>query len=196
MKKNILFILHLPPPTHGSSMVGKYIQDSKQINTLFVTKYINLGTSKSIKDIGKNPLSKIVSYLNIILQTLKHLLKFKPDMVYLAITAKGIGFYKDFVVAFIIKLFRVQLVLHFHNKGVKLHQDKKIDNFLYKAVFKNAKVILLSNFLYTDIQKYVCEQNVYYCANGVPKIDIIDNARNKIWMLEGYLLKQRLYEEA
>jgi hypothetical protein len=36
MKKNkILFILHLPPPVHGAAMMGKYIQESKIINTKF-----------------------------------------------------------------------------------------------------------------------------------------------------------------
>ena len=28
----VLFILHMPPPVHGASMVGKYIHDSKIIN--------------------------------------------------------------------------------------------------------------------------------------------------------------------
>lgn len=174
MKNKILFILHIPPPVHGSSMVGKYIMDSNQINTAFDTKYINLGTSKSIDDIGKKPLAKIVSYLKIVLQTIKQMLVFKPDMAYLAITAKGIGFYKDVIVAFIIKLFGAQLILHFHNKGVRLHQHKKVDNFLYKAVFKKAKVILLSKYLYPDIKKYVTKENVYYCPNGVPLISDIN----------------------
>lgn len=31
----VLFILHMPPPVHGASMVGKYIHDSKIINNAF-----------------------------------------------------------------------------------------------------------------------------------------------------------------
>ena len=61
MKSKILFILHLPPPVHGSSMVGQYIKDSKVvINTSFDAQYINLSTSKTIDEIGKNPLLKLV----------------------------------------------------------------------------------------------------------------------------------------
>jgi len=178
-KKKLLCILHLPPPVHGSSMVGRYIKDSVKINYEFNTKYINLGTSKSIGDVGKKPLSKIISYLKIVFKTIKQLILFKPDIVYLAITAKGIGFYKDFIIALITKLFGIQLVLHFHNKGVQLYQHKKIDNFLYKTVFKKAKVILLSKFLYPDIQKYVSKENVYYCANGVPLLNTFDNVKVK-----------------
>ncbi len=168
--KRVLFILHLPPPVHGSSMVGKYIKDSKLINQVVETNYINLGTSKTIDEIGKNPLGKIRAYVHIVFKTLKSLLFFKPDIVYLAITAKGIGFYKDSLIALLVKLFGVKLVLHFHNKGVVVAQDKFVDNLLYKRVFKNTKVILLSKYLYYDVQKYVSEQNVYFCANGIPLI--------------------------
>lgn len=180
MKNKILFILHLPPPIHGSSVVGKYINECVKINSEFETQYINLGTSKSIDDIGKKPLSKIVSYFKITIQTIKQLLIFKPKIVYFAITAKGIGFYKDVIIALIVKLFGFQLLLHFHNKGVSVHQHKKIDNFLYKLVFKNTKVILLSKLLYPDIQKYVGKENVYYCANGVPKISDFNSSKGKI----------------
>ena len=63
MKPKILFILHLPPPVHGSSMVGQYIKDSKIINTSFVAQYINLSTSKTVDEIGKYPILKIGSCL-------------------------------------------------------------------------------------------------------------------------------------
>ena len=168
MKNKILFILHLPPPVHGSSMVGKYIQDSQIINKTFSTRFINLGTSQSVNEIGKNPLLKITRYLKILVSFIHKMVKFKPDLIYLAITAKGIGFYKDLPIALIAKLFRKKLVLHYHNKGVKTHQNKFLDNKLYKLLFKSTKVILLSELLYDDVKKYVDEQNVYYCPNGIP----------------------------
>lgn len=170
MNKKVLFILHLPPPVHGSSMVGQYIKDSVLVNQEFDGRYINLGTSKTIDEIGKNPLKKVGAYLTIVVSTFKQLFFFKPDVVYLAITAKGIGFYKDVVIAFLAKLFGVSLVLHFHNKGVSENQDRFLDNLLYKILFKNTKVILLSKYLYYDIKKYVKEAAVFYCPNGIPEI--------------------------
>ena len=35
MKPTILFILHMPPPVHGASMMGKYIHDSEVVNGAF-----------------------------------------------------------------------------------------------------------------------------------------------------------------
>jgi len=175
VNKKILFILHLPPPVHGSSLVGEFINKSNIINTTFNCKYINLGTSKSIDEIGKSGFKKMILYISIIFRTLNQLIAFKPDLVYLAMTAKGIAFYKDMVMVFLAKLFGIQLVIHFHNKGVSVNQNKSIDNFLYKRVFKNTKVILLSKYLYPDIKKYVKKENVFYCPNGIPAIGSNEN---------------------
>ncbi len=166
--KKILFILHIPPPIHGSSIIGQQIKESKVINDKFECKYVNLGTSKSVDEIGKNHFSKIFIYLNILFSTTKNLIYFRPDLCYIAITAKGVAFYKDAIIAILVKLFGVKVIYHFHNKGVSNYQHKFWYNILYRLVFKNSSVILLSKYLYYDIKKYVAESDVYYCPNGIP----------------------------
>jgi glycosyltransferase involved in cell wall biosynthesis len=167
-KKKILFIIHFPPPIHGSSMVGEYIKDSRIINSSFDAQYINLSTSKTVDEIGKNPLVKISRYIQIISKVIIKLIRYNPETVYLAITAKGLGFYKDFPITLLSKLFGKKLVLHYHNKGVNLKQDLFFYNFMYRILFKNTKVILLSKRLYGDVKKYVKIENVFFCANGIP----------------------------
>lgn len=180
-KNKILFILHIPPPVHGSSMVGKYIKESSVVNSNFFTQYINLGTSTSIKDIGKKPFKKIFAYLSIIYHVIGKLFFFRPKIVYIAITAKGIGFYKDALIVLLLKIFKIPLIYHFHNKGVSTRQNILIDNLLYKIVFKDCKVILLSDFLYADIKKYVSKKDVHFCPNGIPEISYLPqkNLNNK-----------------
>ena len=168
MKNRVLFILHLPPPVHGSAMVGQYIKDSKVVDNAFDTRFINLSTSLTIDEIGKNPIIKISRYFKIVFKLIWFLLSFKPEIVYLAITAKGVGFYKDFPLALLVKIFGNKLVLHYHNKGVVNYQDRILDNWLYKLLFKNSKVILLSEKLYEDVIKYVAKEDVYFCPNGIP----------------------------
>lgn len=165
--KNILFILHLPPPVHGSAVVGQNIYKSKRINSSFNGTYINLNTSQSIEEIGKNPFIKIGRYFRILYQVVRHLINSRPDLCYLAITAKGLGFYKDALIALIIKLFNVKLVFHFHNKGVKSQQDKKINHLFYTLVFRGTYAIILSRLLYPDIEQYFPLDRVYICPNGV-----------------------------
>lgn len=176
MKKNrVLFILHLPPPVHGSAMVGQYIKDSKLVENAFDTRFINLSTSLTIDEIGKNPIVKVSRYFKIVFKLIKYLLGFKPETVYLAITAKGLGFYKDLPIALLVKIFGKKLVLHYHNKGVLCRQSSPFDNLLYQILFKNSKVILLSKSLYNDIAKYVAEEDVFFCPNGIPDVNNFNN---------------------
>ncbi len=60
-------------------------------------------------------------------------------------------------------------MFHFHNNGIRTRHHRFIDNLLYRFAFRNTKVILLSKLLYPDVQKYVPEDRVYYCPNGIPE---------------------------
>jgi len=83
-------------------------------------------------------------------------------------TAKGPGFYKDMPLIALVKLFGVRTILHYHNKGVSTRQDRFFDNLLYRFVFRNSYIILLSDHLYPDVRRYVPESRVFYCPNGIP----------------------------
>lgn len=172
-RMKILFILHYPPPIHGAAAVGLQIKESELINKTFDCRYVNLGTSRTIDEIGGKSVQKLFRYLAIIWQVLVQLLFNRPDLCYLSITSKGVPFYKDATIVLLAKLFGVKLVYHFHNKGVSLMQDKVLDNLLYKFVFKKSNVILLSKKLYPDIQKYVSLEQVHFCPNGIPDMEIL-----------------------
>lgn len=167
----ILFILHLPPPVHGAAMVGLFIQQSPEINKSFTSMYLNLSTSTSVDDIGKGGWKKAWKYLWLIVKAFRIPFSFQPDIIYMTITAKGIGFYKDALLVLFLKPFGKQFVFHFHNKGVSINQNKKIDNWLYRRVFKNAHVILLSELLYSDIEKFVPRARVHFCPNGIEAVN-------------------------
>lgn len=169
-KPKILFILHLPPPIHGAAMMGKYIYDSKLINKHFDCQYINLALAEELNDIGKGGLKKLYKFI----QQLNHIWyivkTFKPDLCYVTPNSKGGAFYKDFIVIQLLKLLNCKIIAHYHNKGVSSKQNKFIDNLLYKKFFKGIRVILLAKALYNDIKKYVPEESVYICPNGIPEI--------------------------
>lgn len=167
INKKILFLLHFPPPVHGSSIMGKYIKDSRVINEGFSTSFVNLLTSSTIDEVGRSFFKKIYKYLRILFEVIIKILKFKPEIIYIAINAKGIGFYKDLPMVFISKIFSKRVVLHYHNKGVLSASENFINHLLYKYLFKNVKVILLSKRLLKDVNKYVNSKDVFYCPNGI-----------------------------
>ena len=197
--KRILFILHTPPPVHGASIVGGYIRQSTVINTALSCRYINLGTSRTVDEIGKNPLAKSGRYLMIMLRELWQLVVFRPHTVYLTISASGAGFYKDFPIAMLAGLLGAKRLYHFHNKGISERQHKKLDNMLCRMLFYKAEVILLSKYLYNDIAKYVPEESVSYCANGVgseavsSKQQVVSSKRIEILFLSNLIESKGVY---
>ncbi len=162
--------MHYPPPVHGAAMVGKYIKDSALINADFKTKYINLGISQKVGESGKRKWRKIVRYLNVIVASFKQLFLFNPNLVYITLTSSGMGFYKDAFIVLLAKLFGKKVVFHFHNKGVRKAQGRFFDDWLYRIIFKDSEVILLSLHLYPDVEKYVSIENIHICQNGIPEM--------------------------
>ncbi|NHF61388.1 glycosyltransferase family 4 protein [Flavobacteriaceae bacterium TP-CH-4] len=171
MKSKVLLILHIPPPVNGAAMVGKYIMDSQSINETFDADYINLTTSFDLGSIGKGSIGKIFTTMKVILRTAKALLKTNYDLCYVTLTAKGAGFYKDFLIVCLLKLFRKKIIFHFHNKGIKESKSNFIKNGLYRLTFENTQSILLAPQLYSDVSDYVHKENVYFCPNGIPDIE-------------------------
>lgn len=168
-KPRILFVLHLPPPVHGAAMVGKCIHDSERVNRAFDCHYVNLTTAQSLEDIGKGGLKKLKAFVRKLMEIRKVIKSTKPDAVYVTPNSAGGPFYKDFVVVQLCKWWsKRKVILHFHNKGVSTRQDRWVDDRLYRWFFRYAEVILLGKPLYEDVKRYVKEEQVHYCPNGIP----------------------------
>lgn len=165
--KKILFILHFPPPVHGSSLVGQSIRNSKIINNTFECCYINLLVSRKLNETGKPSLLKLFRFIGLWFKTLREIIKKKPDVCYLALTATNAAFYKDLMLVVLLHIFKIKRVYHLHNKGVSNNQTNRINRLFYSYVFKNADIILLSKLLYKDIETFVPASNLSICHNGI-----------------------------
>lgn len=179
MKPTILFILHMPPPVHGASMMGKYIHDSQVVNEAFNCHYINLTTAKNLADIGKVGLRKLIQFVQLLNRIRKEVKKLKPQLVYVTPNACGGAFYKDFVVVQLLKAMGCKVVAHYHNKGVATRQNHKPDKWLYRQFFKGIQIILLAEPLYEDMQQFVKREQVLFCPNGIPESSPTNKAPQK-----------------
>lgn len=166
----VLFAMHLPPPVHGASMVGEYIKQSGVVNSTFDCRFENIATADTLTDIGKFSVKKIFDVFGLVKRLKKVAREFLPDIVYYTPNAKGLPFYKDFVVVEALKRCGCRVILHFHNKGVLTRQNRWMDNMLYRIFFKDVTVMLLAEALYKDVEKYVDRDNVVICENGIPDI--------------------------
>lgn len=170
-KPRLLVVASFPPPIHGSAIVSQYIRNSQLINECFECDYVNLSTSRTMKEIGnKNPL-KAWRLVISLMRELWLLATRNYNLCYLAITCHGIGFLKDVPFVLLCKLFGRKIVIHQHNKGMTNDVDKWPFRWLLPLCYRNAKVILLSWRLYPDIEKIVRKEDVYVCPNGIPTVN-------------------------
>ena len=171
-KPRILFILHLPPPVHGAALVGSFLKESALVNGTFDARYVNLSASESLEQVGRFSFGKVRSVFHLLAEVRRTLRAWKPNLVYMTPSCKMPGLLKDALVARLVRRKGCKVVLHFHNKGVASRQDRFFDDWLYRVLFRDASVILLSERLYADIRKYVPMDRVSFCANGVSVPDV------------------------
>lgn len=182
-KPRILFVMHLPPPVHGASMMGQYIYESQLVNSKFDCHYVNLTIARNLEDVGKGGIRKLIAFLKKDYEILRAIRKVKPDWIYITPNSANGPFYKDFVVVQLCKLLCKHVVSHFHNKGVQTRQEHWLDDKLYRQFFKGVKVMLLADCLYNDVEKYVCKSDVLVCPNGIPNdvsIEVNSKSENDV----------------
>ncbi|MCD8070987.1 MAG: hypothetical protein LUE08_06350 [Akkermansiaceae bacterium] len=170
-KPRILFIVPLPPPVHGSSMVCRQIERSALINSAFDCAYVNLSTSRGSGEIDHfSPallVKKCLRFLGAYMRVLGRLLFRRPDICYLAITCHGVGFLKDAPFVLLCKLFGCKIILHQHNKGMQECLHRLPYRWLLPLTYRRTTVILLSWRLYEDIAEVVSRDQVQICPNGI-----------------------------
>lgn len=170
----ILYLAPLPPPVHGSAMVSEQIRNSKVVLEAFDGDFVNISTSRKMCEIGKGglwlTLQKTIRFLVSFLKTLGLLLTHRYDLCYCAITCHGSGFLKDAPFVLLCKLFSRKILIHQHNRGMAKDVDRPIYHWLLPLVYKNTKVILLSWYLYPDIERVVKRENILVCPNGIKPI--------------------------
>ena len=170
----ILYLAPLPPPVHGSAMVSEQIRNSKVVNEAFDGDFVNISTSRKMCEIGKGglwlTLQKTIRFLVSFLKTLGLLITHRYDLCYCAITCHGSGFLKDAPFVLLCKLFRRKILIHQHNRGMAKDVDRPIYRWLLPLVYRNTKVLLLSWYLYPDIERVVKREDIIICPNGIKPI--------------------------
>ncbi len=148
----ILYFVQLPPPVHGVSMLNQYITTSQVLNKGFDTRILRIHFSNSIEELRRKSLLKIFSGLKLLVKLALMMKTFKPDLVYFSVMPVGIGFLRDFIYIFILKMYDAKLIFHLNNRGVPHYYRKWIWRKMYQYAFGNVSVIHVSpNLLRSEI---------------------------------------------
>lgn len=168
-RPKILFCMHLPPPVHGASVVGKQIYDSQLIKESFDCVYLNPAASETVDAIGHFSLRKMLAMAQFYRELCKIVRKEKPALVYITPSTHDWGFYRDCVTMWILKCYHSKIVAHFHNKPKMKFTQRCYNKWLYKWFFKNIHAIFLANKLADTFRVYLGEEYIHICPNGMPK---------------------------
>lgn len=175
-KPKLLFLVQLPPPVHGASMMNQYLVKSQELNNEYDITTVNLDFAESIADIGKISLKKVYRLSKVLSKLILVLFKTKFNLVYFTISPIGGAFYRDTLIVFILKLFRLNITYHLHGKGILENSRKKINKKLYQFVFNNSDVICLANSLVFDIA-HVYKQKPHILPNGIKEIQLVKESQ-------------------
>lgn len=177
-KPTVLFIMHMPPPIHGASVMGQYIKDSSLVNEAFDCHYINITTAKNLEDIGKGNFNKYGIFFKKVIQVVHAISSMKPSIIYMTPCTTGGPFFKDNLmlnfakIAAMLRSRKSKFVIHLHNKGVQTMQSDWKYSMMYRYYFSNLKVILLGESLYHDVSTFVKREDVLICPNGIPDTNV------------------------
>jgi glycosyltransferase involved in cell wall biosynthesis len=175
--KKILSILQLPPPIHGASLMNQLVLESKQISNEFQINHLQLSLSKN--NFKENKIFKFLNFISLIYSLLK-LKCSKFDIIYITPSVSGVSIIKDLLIVFVSKIiFKSNIVLHFHNFGLK--ENNYVPRIIKKYIFSNVTIILNSINLKSDIPNYLKNITIKYCQSCLPeKYNVINARRNPI----------------
>jgi glycosyltransferase involved in cell wall biosynthesis len=176
----ILFLVQLPPPVHGSAMVNQLLVTSEVVNDRFQVEVMPTQIAGSMEDMGSFSLRKLWKAFSICFLTFFKLITNKYALVYLTLSPLSFAFYKDAMLVFLVKAFGHKVVLHLHGKGIKDQIKTGFKKKIYKSVFKNTEVIILSENLYEDIAE-ICPRKPHILPNGISELPNFDIPVEKTW---------------
>lgn len=165
-KPEILFLVQLPPPVHGSSLANKLLVEDPVIQNQYQIDVFPIQMADNNTDMGKFSLKKIAKTCRQIFRLIRLLFNKKFNLAYLTLSPFSFAFYKDALLVIVLKLFQQKIVLHLHGRGIKNQTQNYFKRQIYKKVFKGVAVIMLNELLYEDIQ-LIYPKTPYYLPNGI-----------------------------
>lgn len=178
-RKRILFVLQLPPPVHGASLMNKHVVESRLLQESFETDVINLQFARNMKEIEKFSIRKVLRVFLFAWQIVEKLSRFRPDLIYFTLSPRGFAFYRDVFYVMLMKLFGAKTVFHLHGKGItKTAQKNVFSKWLCQWLLKKTDIICLSPILTKDVA-HLHKSTQYVVPNGIEAMTETDPLENK-----------------
>lgn len=165
----VLVVASTPPPFHGSTVMAERFLEALSARG-FRSILIRKELSKTIDDIGRLGLGKILRALSLWLRTFWTCLRHpRVKVAVVFITCSPASFLVDFGVAFVLALFRVRSILYTHGIGFRVLAGRgRLWQMLVAFVLKrSACTVVLGELGKSDLRPWVAEERLVAIPNTI-----------------------------
>lgn len=148
-KARVLFLVQLPPPVHGASVMNATVYHLVAASPNAETKVIELSFAKSLADLQKISLRKLLKAISIELNLIYQLIRFRPTTFYFSMVPHGFVLLRDSLYLITAKLLspKAKVVVHLHRSGLHEFSSKHNIKGYYQWLFKGCTVVHLTEQL-------------------------------------------------
>ncbi|MEI8205396.1 MAG: glycosyltransferase family 4 protein [Kiritimatiellales bacterium] len=180
MKSRILAIIHLPPPMHGQSLINSFVAESDLLKLHFDMQVVPIRFVLKLNEIGRFAVRKIWLSIKLLAAIGYQLVRHRPNLVYMTPCVTGWAFYRELLIIGFVKLFRLKILLHLHNRGIREAAANPVKRMLYRMFFFHTNVICSSSRLTCDVER-VYKGQPYIVPNGIKAVEnsIVTDAQDR-----------------
>lgn len=145
MTSKIVLALHIPPPIHGASMVGKKVCEIVTQTAHIDGLVAGLSASEKVSDFGSFSLRRAWNYLRVISNVIFLLIKNPTAKLYITPGFAGFALLRDFLIVSVKKVVGGDVFVHCHSNEFS-KTDNTIYRFMRSWIVTNSTLIVLSNW--------------------------------------------------
>lgn len=169
---SILFILTLPPPSHGSNIINNILWNS-EIQDHFRCLLLDISDHRTLQNIGRLDWQNIFLALKAIFSFIDILRKEKPALIYLPLSQNKLAFLRDGIFIhlaqyFSARSFKPTILVHLHGSRFRQFYEQApwwFQIFIRRSLSLVQVAIVLSPNLRNIFSPWI--KKVYVVANGL-----------------------------
>ncbi len=148
-KKGILFIVQLPPPVHGASMMNSMVYSRLLGDLRYRCRLVRLNFARNLNDLQKFRFRKLGRSFTVFLEICWKALTFQPSIIYFSMVPLGTTLLRDsaYLLAVRLLLPKSRKIIHLHRPGLYEFNQKYRLSWFYRFIFKGCEIIHLTESL-------------------------------------------------
>jgi len=172
-KPKLLIIGPTPPPFHGVSVAIHTLLQSKLMEACDVT-HVELADRRGIDHVNQPDLQDVWLFLGQWVRLLRLLILTRPQVVYLVLSQRTVGFLRDSFFLWPAWLFGARLVVHLHSGALQAWYRSRLfpmQGYVRMVLGRVTKAIVLGDQLRSEFHGLLPSDRIAVVPNGVECVD-------------------------